>query len=181
MTRPAAQLAALTTLIGDRWPDGQELRQCAELARTMPRAIGHMVAVTADGFSASTAGNPDRVGARSTSGDGMLSTVARRDRSTAAYGALSAHLADAAASLVALDRYGVRDALRDAQRVVDVWQPPVVVQASASRCAAIGTETMEPWYREDCTDLAVKAGLCANCFMRRYRWRKAQDEHADAG
>ena len=31
------------------------------------------------------------------------------------------------------------------------------------------------WGRPDCLDLPVKAGLCAACYAREYRWRKAHD------
>ena len=174
-SRLTVRTVALHTLIVDRWPGGTEARLCAELTRTLPASLAYMAAITADGYPTSTPGAPDRATGGSGSHDKLGSIVARRERAAASYAALCASVGDAAACLALVDRSGVKTALRAAQRLVDEWQPPVVVQASLHRCTAPDDEHLEPWVRPECDSLAVKAGLCHACYMRRYRWAKEQE------
>ena len=179
-----AQVHALHTLIRDRWPGGTEDRLCAELVRTIPRSLGYMVAVTPDGWPTSTPGAPDRGnGGR---GVAELTSVEaathHRARPTASYAALCGFVAGAAANVALVDRPGVRQALRGAQRIVDEWQPPVVVQYDTVRCSAPAEDHLEPWYRPDCENIAAtgRRGLCDACSMRRHRWIKANEQEGAA-
>ncbi len=175
-SRITVRATALGHLITDRWPGGTEARQIAELARTLPRSLAYMASVAPDGWPTSTPGAPDRVGsAGSGSPDKLAGIVARRQHATASYAALCDAVGAATVFVAQMDRPGVRGALRAAQRVVDEWQPPVVVQASTHRCAPADSESLEPWTRPECQDLAVKAGLCNACYMRRRRWKIDQD------
>lgn len=175
MTTVTARIHALNHLIGDRWPGGVEIRLCAELARTLPRSLTHLVAVTADGFPTSVPGAPDRGnGGRSAAELTSVESAAHaRRRSAEAYAALCARIGDAAASVALMDRHGVRDALRAAQGIVDAWQPPASETARSLRCSAPSDVHLEPWYRPDCDNVSApgRQGLCDACAMRRRRWR----------
>jgi hypothetical protein len=188
MTPITARVAALHTLIGDRWPGGVEDRMCAELARTLPRSLAHMVAVTPDGFPTSTPGAPDRAnGAR---GSAELTSVEsathHRTRSTRSYTALCVFVGDAAARVALMDRMALKDSLRAAQAVVDEWQPPMSAAERETawrnvRCSAsVDMAGYMDWSLADCENVAApgRQGLCTRCHMRRYRWIKAQDEVA---
>ena len=182
MTTVANRLHALGHLISDRWPGGLEARLCAVLARTLPRSLAHLAAVTADGFPSSTPGASDRGnGGRSTAElTSVESAVHGRTRPSAAYAALCAAVGDAAAAVAVMDRRGVRDALRAAQGVVDAWQPPAHDTARTLRCSAPSDVHLEPWYRPDCDNVSApgRQGLCDACAMRRWRWRRAQESGA---
>lgn len=57
---------------------------------------------------------------------------------------------------------------------------PVDVEPAAAdeaRCRdnQHGRQGTIEWGRPDCIELPVKAGLCAACYAREYRWRKAHD------
>jgi hypothetical protein len=178
MTRLAPRVAALHVLIVDRWPGGTEDRLCAELGRTLPRSLTYMATITADGYPTSTPGAPDRGSGTGGAHDKLGAIVARREHASASYAALCAAVGDAAACVALVDRSGVKSALRAAQRLVDEWQPPVVVQPSTHRCHAPDGEHLEPWVRPECENLAVKAGMCHACYMRRRRWLAEQEQLA---
>ena len=51
----------------------------------------------------------------------------------------------------------------------DINTPDLVKQA---RCTG-GAPSLEPWVREECSELAVtRDGLCSACYQRRHHWRR---------
>ena len=174
MTPLTARVAALATLIDDRWPNGAESRLVTELARTLPRSLTHMATLTADGYPTSTPGASDRGTGAGGDHDKLGTIVALRAHATEAYSDLCGRVSDAAAHLALEDRLGVRSSLKAAQWLVDTWQPPVVVQPSLHRCTAPDSESLEPWVRPECDALAVKAGMCSACYTRRRRFKADQ-------
>lgn len=191
MTAPriTTQLAALGTLIADRWPNRLEHRLVTQLAATLPRSLGHLAAIAADGYPTSTPGASDRgIGGRSEnelwSVEAAIETRLLLDHPdpasqapSAAYAALAASVVEAAAAVADDDRMAVRRALRNAQRLVDTWQPPVVEVYRQVRCTPPADEATDPWTRPDCENIAApgRRGLCDACSMRRHRWLKAQE------
>lgn len=185
--RLTTQLSALGTLIADRWPDRIEHRLVVQLVATLPRSLEHMATITADGHPTSTPGAPDRGnGAR---GESELTSVesavesrlrlADPERSpTEAYVAMRAAVVAAALAVAEDDRTETRRQLRTAQRLVDTWQPPVVIQPTAHRCTPAGEEALEAWVRPDCEANAVRSGLCSACYQRRRYHHQQRSEGA---
>lgn len=173
-----AQLAALRTLIDDRWPGSRTAGRAEQLAATLPRALAHMADHCPDGYPTSTPGAPDRGnGGRSTAElTSVEAAVHHRTRPADAYAALCASVANAAAHVALMDRRGTSAALRQAQQVVDAWQPLAPDTYRSLRCTPPSDEAMQPWARPDCENIAApgRRGLCDACSMRRHRWQREQ-------
>jgi hypothetical protein len=181
--RLTTQLAALQTLIANRWPNRIEHQLVTQLATTLPRSLDHLTTITADGHPTTTPGAADHHNGGRT--DNELTTVeaavearlqlAHPDRSpTDAYHHLCTTITTAATFVALNDRPGVRNSLRAAQRIVDTWQPPATPTYTQLRCTPPADEATQPWTRPDCENIAApgRRGLCDACSMRRHRWRK---------
>jgi hypothetical protein len=57
-------------------------------------------------------------------------------------------------------------------RLANVHVP--TAHAEAPVCASTGREGAIEWCDPTCADYATKAGLCAKCYQREYRWRQAR-------
>lgn len=173
--RLTTQTAALTTLIGDRWPNGTEARLVADLAARLPRTIEQMAWSTPDGYPTSVIGADGRGGG---GGGGSLDTlgnlVAARAAGADAYALMCELVARAAACVVDTDRHGVRRAISDALTVTDVWHAPLTPKQKENlMCATKHAEDVgtEPWVDPTCERVADvgRNGLCEACYRRRLR------------
>ena len=182
MTRLTAQADALSTLIGDRWPSGNEARLIGDLVARLPRTIGQMAMVCPDGYPSSTPGAADRATGTSSSGtDRMAALVARREAPTEDYRRLSALVSAAAAGVATNDRQAVRRALGDALAVTDAWQPPATAEERRAMMCAHSTDGdsgVEEWVDPLCERIADlgRRGLCETCWRRRHRWQQRRAE-----
>ena len=180
--RLTAQTAALSTLIGDRWPDGTEARLVADLIARLPRTITQMALVTPDGYPTSVVGAPDRAtGGGSSSPDRLAALVARREAPTEDYRRLGRLVSEAAAGVAVSDRQAVRRAITTALAVTDAWQPPASAEERRAMmcCHSIDNDRgIEEWVDPLCERIADvgRRGLCEPCWRRRHRWQQRRAE-----
>lgn len=176
--RLTPRVAALTTLIGDRYGRGStEYRLAGQLSDSMPRALRELAADTPDGYATSTPGASGRDGGRSTSTDTLGMLVARRERSTNLYAALCASVGVVSGHLATGDRAMLRRALSDALAVSDdCWRRQTRAEKDAAVeavlcCYKQPDDIDSGWMRPECQNIASpdRKGMCEACYRRRHR------------